>query len=213
MASEVDICNLALSRLGDNATVASINPPEGSAQGEHCARFYPIARDSLLESHPWKFATCREPLARLSHESWNWAYAYAAPVKAIRLLSILPATASNDARTQDYEMEADNNGVMLILTNVEQATVRYIARVTDPTKYSPLFVDALGWLLASHLAGPIIKGDAGAAMARSCYQSFQVVNSQALVSDSNQQQITPAHMPDWMADRGAILPGNPGWGR
>lgn len=51
MASEVDICNLALARLGDNATVASIDPPEGSAQAEHCARFYAIARDSLLEMH------------------------------------------------------------------------------------------------------------------------------------------------------------------
>ena len=49
MASEVDICNLALGHLGDNATVASLNPPEGSVQAQHCARFYPIARDALLE--------------------------------------------------------------------------------------------------------------------------------------------------------------------
>ena len=32
MASEVDICNLALAHLGDAATVSSINPPEGSIQ-------------------------------------------------------------------------------------------------------------------------------------------------------------------------------------
>ena len=56
MASEVDICNLALGHLGDNATVSSISPPEGSAQAEHCARFYPIARDALLEMHNWNFA-------------------------------------------------------------------------------------------------------------------------------------------------------------
>ena len=59
MASEVDICNLALSHLGDTATIASLDPPEGSAQAEHCARFYPIARDSLLEMHAWGFATSR----------------------------------------------------------------------------------------------------------------------------------------------------------
>lgn len=29
MASEIDICNLALARLGDEANVASIQPPEG----------------------------------------------------------------------------------------------------------------------------------------------------------------------------------------
>ncbi|NBQ76422.1 MAG: hypothetical protein EBU14_13895, partial [Acetobacteraceae bacterium] len=59
MASEVDICNLALANLGDTATVASINPPEGSAQSEHCSRFYPIARDTLLEMHNWNFSTRR----------------------------------------------------------------------------------------------------------------------------------------------------------
>ena len=59
MSSEVAICNLALAHLGDSATVASIDPPEGSAQSEHCARFYPIARDALLEMHAWKFATRR----------------------------------------------------------------------------------------------------------------------------------------------------------
>ena len=43
MATEVDICNLALAHLGDDATIATIKPPEGSAQAEKAARFYPIA--------------------------------------------------------------------------------------------------------------------------------------------------------------------------
>ena len=41
-----------LGHIGDAATVSSINPPEGSAQAEHCARFYPIARDALLAASP-----------------------------------------------------------------------------------------------------------------------------------------------------------------
>ena len=63
MASEVEICNLALAHLGDEATVASIDPPEGSAQAEHCQRFYPVSRNSLLEMHDWAFATKRATLA------------------------------------------------------------------------------------------------------------------------------------------------------
>ena len=100
MASEVDICNLALARLGDNATVASIDPPEGSAQAEHCARFYAIARDSLLEMHAWKFATRRVQLAKLTVPSWDWSFAYAEPTGALKLLGVLSATASNDDETQ-----------------------------------------------------------------------------------------------------------------
>ena len=68
MASAVDICNLALSRIGDIASVQSIDPPEASAQAIHCARFYPVARDSMLERHPWGFATLRKTLKSIMAE-------------------------------------------------------------------------------------------------------------------------------------------------
>lgn len=201
MASEVDICNLALARLGDNATVASIDPPEGSAQAEHCARFYPVARDSLLEMHAWKFATRRVLLAQLTTDTWNWSFAYAEPTGVLKLLAVLPASASSDADTQDYEAETDGNGTPIILTDQEGASLRYVAHVTDTTVFSPLFVDALAWLLASYLAGPVLKGDAGAAMAKACLQSFMLALSNAKVSDANQRKVRPEHKPDWIAGR------------
>jgi hypothetical protein len=201
MASEVDICNLALARLGDNATVASIDPPEGSAQAEHCARFYAVARDSLLEMHAWKFATRRVLLAKLTVPSWDWSFAYAEPTGALKLLGVLPAAASNDAETQPYEAESDATGAAIILTNQEGASLRFVARVTDTTKFSPLFVDALAWLLASYLAGPVLKGDAGAAMAKACLQSFMLAFSNARVSDANQRKVRPEHTPAWIAGR------------
>ena len=201
MASEVDICNLALARLGDNATVASIDPPEGSAQAEHCARFYPVARDSLLEMHAWKFATRRVLLAQLATDTWNWSFAYAEPTGVLKLLAVLPASASGDAESQEYEAETDGNGTPIILTNQEGASLRYVAHVTDTTGFSPLFVDALAWLLASYLAGPVLKGDAGAAMAKACLQSFMLVLSNAKTSDANQRKVRPEHKPDWIAGR------------
>lgn len=201
MASEVDICNLALARLGDNATVASIDPPEGSAQAEHCARFYPVARDSLLEMHAWKFATRRVLLAQLTTDTWNWSFAYAEPTDALKLLAVLPASAASDANTQEYEAETNGSGAPIILTDQEGASLRYIAHATDTTVFSPLFVDALAWLLASYLSGPVLKGDAGAAMARACLQSFMLALSNAKVSDANQRKVRPEHTPAWIAGR------------
>ena len=161
MASEIEICNLALSHLGDSATVASIDPPEGSAQAEHCAIFYPVARDALLEMHNWKFATRRATLALLTADSWSWSYAYAKPANAMKLLAVLPAGAGSDADGEEYEMESADDGAQLILTNTALASARYIAFVADTTTFSPLFTLALSYQLASMLAGPIIKGDAG----------------------------------------------------
>lgn len=195
MASIVDICNLALARLGDNATVSSIDPPEGSAQAEHCQRFYPVALASLLEMHAWRFATTRQTLAPLDITDARWAFVYAAPSGMIRALGIMLS-----GRPQPFEMRAIG-GAQVILTDQEAAALDYVEAVTDSTRFSPLFVDALAWLLASYLAGPVLKGDAGAAMAKACMQSFMLVVSLARASDAGQQEIAPEHTPGWIGAR------------
>ena len=201
MASAVDICNLALSHLGDEATVSAISPtPDGSVQAMHCARFYPIARDSLLEMHPWKFALRRVDLSALAVNSYGWAFAYATP-KCIKALSVLAPDDDTNAKSQPYEMASASDGTEIILTNLNEAQLLYIAQVTDTTKFSPLFVDALSWLLASYLAGPIIKGDTGMQIARNCYTNFRMAFSLATVSDANQQKADIEHTPDWIGNR------------
>src|SRR5690606_36381904 len=101
MASEVEICKVALGHLGDTATVASLDPPEGSAQAEHCARFYPIARDALLSMHTWGFATRRIALAQLGEAPVGWHYAYALPTDALDILAVMgPGEADTGAIPQ-----------------------------------------------------------------------------------------------------------------
>ena len=89
MSNAVTICNLALSHLGDTATVASIQPPEGSVQAEHCARFYPQALRSLLALHHWGFATRYEPLQRVDREGdARFAYVFALPAEALEMVAV-----------------------------------------------------------------------------------------------------------------------------
>ena len=65
MATETDISNLALSHFGQDASIDSIDPPDGSVEAEHAQRFLPIARDEILEAFPWSFAKRRATLAEL----------------------------------------------------------------------------------------------------------------------------------------------------
>ncbi len=206
MLSEVDICNLALARLGDAATVSSIKPPEGSAQAEHCARFYPIARDTALEAHAWRFAVRRIALAPLDVPTWGWRFAYGAPNNELVRLAVLSPDALSDDNTQPYDSEVTASGAGVILTDQEDATLRYVQRITDTSRFSPGFIEALSWLLASYLAGPLLKGDTGAQMAQACHDRFAYVLAQARVSDANQRQVETGHTPDWMAVRGALIP-------
>jgi len=226
MASEVDICNLALGHLGDNATVSSISPPEGSAQAEHCSRFYPIARDALLEMHYWNFTMRRVNLAEVTNSWPEWKHAYALPADSINIIAVMPPDAYNDYSTkfvptdtpgfahnyspmiaagryvpQPFSVETMADGSGVIYTDQEKAMLRYAAYVTDTTLFSPLFVMTLSWQLASMLAGPIIKGDAGSAEAKRCTQMAMGYLSQAEVSDANQRRNTIEHIVPWTSGR------------
>ena len=208
MASVVDICNLSLSRLGDNATVSSIDPPEGSPQAQYCKNFYPLARDTMLEMHQWSFTTRRIAPSLVTYPFNQWAYAYAAPADLIDVISVMDVESSDDfVRTsasyapQTYSLESLDDGTAVILTNQENALVRYTAKVTDAAKFPALFVDALAWLLASHLAGPLIKGEVGASTSRSCYQAFMQAFNRATAIDANNQKRDIKPNVTWVANR------------
>lgn len=173
MSSVADICNMALSHLGSDAIVMTIDPPDGSVESGHCARFYPIARAELLEKPTWGFARTRVLLAEVTNPSTTWAYAYALPsdcLVAKRVLNSYAAqsfwgsfVATNDLPvleergSADFDIEGE-----VLLTNEPEAVLLYVCDVTDPSKFTATFRTALSYLLASYLAGPLIKGLEGA---------------------------------------------------
>ena len=189
MASEVDISNTALSHIGDEAEVISISPPDETVQARHCGRFYPIARNQLLEMHTWSFATVRVSLAEVAAGAPSeWAYAYALPAKYLRALSVLPPESTDDTRGEDFIVESGADGSGVLYTNVQAATLRYIRLVEDATKFTPGFVVALGRLLASYLAGPIIKGTTGEQVSQQQLKIFLIELASAKALDSNSGQ-------------------------
>jgi len=221
MASDVDICNLALAQLGDSASVQSINPPDQSPQAAHCARFYPIARDALLEMHTWGFATLRVQLAQVSNPFTTWQYAYAAPSDAINYLEVIDPNATDDysvglqmAGATPYSVQTgvgiytpqpfaieSIDGDEVILTNQANAVLRYTRSVASTQEFSPLFVEGLSTLLASHLAGPVIKGAEGRAAGMAKMQEFMKWREWAVESDANQRRIRLVPGAAWMVNR------------
>ena len=222
MATEVDICNLALAHLGDDATIASLSPPEGSAQAEKAARFYPIARNNLLEMHTWNFAAKRGNLALTTNTLDQWDYAYVAPADMMNPVAIISPSAQNDYATRmsagdtpggitsnyaptivagQYSPQQFAVEGTYIYTNQENAMLRYQSYVTDSSIFSPLFVTTLSWHLASMLAGPIIKGDQGMAEAKRSTQMMQGYLTQAKQSDNLHRDITVEHIVPWTSGR------------
>jgi hypothetical protein len=224
--NSVDVCNLALSHIGNSANVQAIVPPDGSVESKHCARFYPIALKMILEKGCWGFNTRRASLAEVDNPSTTWLHAYAVPDKMVNALSVLPEKAVDDYSVgfpvrdgtiwpqgyvpieavsqyepQPYQIETNADGASIILTNVEAPVLRYTVLVDDANQFTPMFVVALSHLLASFLAGPIIKGDTGSTRARSEMALFAAIEGDAEASDANQRRIRPGHVVPWIAGR------------
>lgn len=212
MASEVDICNMALSNLGDSATVSSIDPPEGSQQAEYCATFYPQARDSLLEMHSWNFATKRVRPSAITESgdfsvSTTWDYAYPLPSDCLTVVSVMDEGMSDDYSDpsntlnyipRPYQIEVSGTGNRIIRTDIENIELRYVARISKTTMYSALFISALSWHLSALLAGPIMKGKSGFEMAIRSEKSMFHFFGLAKIEDTKQREIKPKHQVSWI---------------
>ena len=223
-SGEIELCNIALSHIGETAQVTSIDPPDGSAQAAHCAQFYNRARNIAFELHNWGFAMRRRALgAAISSNSSSYAYAYFRPGDAQRVVSVLPPDAEDDysqpeplpwqrfstepwpARgrvvTQPFEEGILADGTKVLFTDQPEAVVRYVANIRDTRAYPDLFVQALTKVLASLLAGPIIKGAPGAAMSQKLMQEARFASYQASTLSANQRKVSPEHNPPWMSAR------------
>lgn len=206
MASVVQLCNMALSHIGSDARVSAISPPDGSVEAGHCATFYDQARTEMLEPGTWAFTLKRATLASVTNASTAWAYAYALPSDCLRALRILTPSLGVTVFTQDEVTLAthDNDGAAFELegttlySNEPDAVLLYVHDVTDSTRFTASFVSALSYLLASYLAGPIIKGSEGMkigdAMRQRAMSLADVSATATANASSTQTEFVPAQL-------------------
>lgn len=156
MASQTQICNLGLSRIGTRSTIASIN--EQSEEGRACKLHYTPALEATLEAYDWNFARKRKALALASGEESNvWDYVYVQPTDCVAARAI-EDTLNPGIREIPFEV-ASNDALDegRILTNQEEATLIYTARVTNTLRFSPTFVIAFSWQLGAALAIQLLQ--------------------------------------------------------
>ena len=140
MASEVQIFNLALSKLGEDIIISL---SEDSKPGRACNLIYADTRDNLLRSHSWNFATNRASLALLTTTpAYEFDYEYQLPSDCLKVLKMDPE--GNDIT---FKIEGRK-----LLTNEKPVNILYITQITDTNKFDSLFIEVLSAKLASELA-------------------------------------------------------------
>jgi len=199
MASEVQICNLALSHVG-GYRIQSLS--ESTKEARECNLLYPYARDAALADHDWGFARKRLTLALLSVTYTGWDYAYQYPIDCLRFRKILDVTGAYTGTTYVSEDEsykqvgkvkfeiASNSDLnsKVILTDKKDAEGVYTAKVTDTNMFDLLFVDALSWRLAADLSQPL-KGKPQ--LQQALMKQYLALIGQAKAKDANESEEKP----------------------
>lgn len=156
MATEVEICNLALTQVGNAQFIESLD--DDSDESALCKLWYPISRDAVLEAFEWPFATQRVQLATSSVAPVGpWAYRYLYP-QGVLLVRRIDSGVDPETADVAIPFRLEGDGVTrTLLTNQPEAVVVVTLAVTNTVRFSALFVTALVGELASRLVMPLRK--------------------------------------------------------
>lgn len=150
MASEVEIANRALQKLGAKR-ITSLS--QDSVNARACNNCYEILRDAELRAHPWAFALSRATLAADAvAPSWGRANAFQLPSDFLRLIEPYPEDNTNYL---DWIIE----GRKILTDFAAPIYIRYIAQVTDPNQMDVLFREALAARMAMEMCEELTQSN------------------------------------------------------
>lgn len=194
MTTEVDIANMALSRLGTRATIADLS--ESSTEARVVGVWYAATRDALLRARNWNFARVRRTLSLSGAAPAGWRFSYALPSDCLRLLALEAGHATQALPAIAFEIVSDGAS-RFVLTDADDAVGLYTQRVTDPGRMDPGFVAAFVDQLAAHIAYPIAqKTEMAVRLAEIARHSLD----QAAAQSANEDRMRDRGWADWDAD-------------
>jgi hypothetical protein len=199
MASEVDIANLALTKLGA-ATIISLNDPDPKATVMNL--LYPIVRDAELRRRKWKFSLRRASLPALAATPIGYARQFQLPTDPLCLRVIQVGDYHVGLDMSDYRSIPTEifsiEGTTILANLPAPLNIRYIAQVTDTGTFDAAFVDALACRMAFESCKKITNSDSAKESLRADYRAAirEAAHANALES-------APAHPADdsWVMAR------------
>jgi len=205
VADPVQICNVALSRIGHREPIASLD--DKSEEAVVCNAIFQTVRDSLLGAWPWPFSIKHTALSLLIQPAWasttvysvgqkvtydssgrwvssltngnvgnqpsgngdptwsvanpqareGWAYMYQVPSDKLVARGIYAGI--RQPRTYEkipYTIEASDDLMgEVLLSDMVSPVLLYTAALPIQRQYPPVWSNAMAWVMAWELAGPL----------------------------------------------------------
>lgn len=147
MASQIEICNQALTKLGATR-ITSLSDP--SKQAKTLAAIYAFNRDLELAAHPWTFALARAALpASTTVPAFGWGKAFPLPAGYLRMVEVGENYVMYQSDTHElFQIE----GNAILCSEGSPLNIRFVQRVENAGLYSAPFAAALACRLAAEAA-------------------------------------------------------------
>lgn len=139
MPSQVDLCNTALRRLGQEPIIAL----DDSIWGNRCNYALPIIISEILRQDAWRCSMKRIKLPKLSSTPIGYSSSFNLPSDFIRLIGI-KLDAYQDWELIGNTINCNSSGPLEIL---------YVFKEENSDNYSPELFDVMAWRLAVELSG------------------------------------------------------------
>jgi len=196
--SDIAIANRALTKLG---VARIISFGDNNEQARALQSMYTIVRDSELRAYTWNFSIKRASLAALVDvPEFDWARQFQLPADCLRLLwagNFYPGPNLSDfsnAPWKEYEIE----GRSIVSNLPAPLRIRYVAQITDPTFFDPLFGEALACKLAIELAESLTASSTNRQQA---WNEYKQAITKALRSDAIESPADTIADDTWMLSR------------
>lgn len=190
MASQTEICNQALTKLGA-ARIISID--DDTKQARALKAIYNAKRDAELQAHPWTFATTRAQLpASATAPAFGWGRSFPLPADCLQLVEVgeyYVLYVSDTAALFQIE------GHAILTDEGSPLNVRYVRRETNDGLFPPLFAEALACRLAWEV----------------CEELTQSPQKRQLARDEHKEAIRLAKRANAIEQPPQPLPDTPWW--
>ena len=221
--TEIDLCNNALSMIGQGTHISSLT--ENKKEADACKRLLPVTVARCLDKFNWSFARRDEVITAdfllTDALCLPWKYVYKIPSDVMRLLYAVPMEASSASESIGYHGQIRFNvrnykDQKVIATDHEAPfIIQYQADISDISIFPPTFCEGVEAALASALAADLIKGIEGVkvsqAMAQIAFQNLE--HASALDAQQGAQSIEPVEEDRLVASRHGGFTGYRGWGK
>lgn len=157
--SKVQIYNITLNILGITQQIDNCDSQDNRVITLN--NYYNLARDYVLKDFDWNFASSFKTLSlanKKPHQN-KYLYCYDYPIDCVCARDIF---STYSYKLEKFEIANDENSNKVILTDLENAVLRYTKKVSDEFYFSSEFTLALCHYLASlcsySLIGSVQKG-------------------------------------------------------